>query len=505
MRGPHGALRALTLALALLTGCSSPIDSWKGLAWLKGKSAPNTLHTVGPVQVRVDSFGKPLREGQESAISREDFLVQSDKLLADRRLTSLRRWIERYPDVALEVLRTTQNNELRRASINAIAEGYDAQMGLTADGWRDVIRARGEDPQQFLEFDATRRLVLEKIRLGQAHEAATTKLTKLADATPGSMLKIDAWQLHAVALMVDDRPQESAAALTQALHFAGGDPYQTTTLLLLLSDMQRRSGQLAQADAMWLRAVENGTALLNRPAPVVDPMLWDKAAYLRPVSIPWPQTLAAAIMNPGPTREVLLVSADSQKDSPVVVETVFWSLVGQAHLDRDENQSALLALKQAETLATDPATTGWLRLQEAQALARMQQTTAATAILVGLTNHADPCIASAALATLGAQKLRADDIEAGYKMLAKAFEKNETLDWPGRARSEADYALACLMCSQEANGLRLLHKAQGAFEAAGDHESLAKSLYNEGAYLEHKKKRKEAAAIKERLKKLEGA
>ncbi|HWA97520.1 MAG TPA: hypothetical protein VG713_03485 [Pirellulales bacterium] len=508
MKSAHAFLvrmQASLLSAALLTcGCSSPIDSLKAMRWLKGDDSAKAKAAAGPVIVKVDSFGKPLREGQEVTISREDFLGRADKLLVDERLASLRHWVERYPDIALEVLRTTQNGELKRASIRAIADAYDRQMGLTADGWRQVIDDRLRKPEAYKVFDAQRRDVLEKIRLGQLREAAATKLTATAEALSSTMLMIDAWQLQSVALTLDDRAEESAAALERALKYAAAsDPYQTAQLTLLLSDVQRRIGQAQQAADTWRRAIERGSALVGRQPSVIDPVFWDRASYLRPVDMPWPDAVATAVVGRAEQGDILLVSATSPTETAAQMESLLWKLVGSAHLDRNENQSALVALKHAETCAVSETAKARLRLDQATALNRLQQPTAAVAILVALSSHSDRSVACAALARLGTQKLQSDEVMTGYKLLAKAFEKNEAVDWPGRAEAEADYGLACLMCNEEQQGLRWLHQAQDRFDAAKDFDSLVKSLSNEAAYFEHTKKRKEAAAIKERLKTLE--
>lgn len=109
------------------------------------------------------------------------------------------------------------------------------------------------------------------------------------------MQTIDAWQLQATAQVVDNNTDEAEKSLQAALKLAEPrDPYQSAQLLLLLSDVQRRTGRHAEADDTWVRGVELASALVARPTPIVEPMLWDRAAYLHPVSQKWPTALATA-------------------------------------------------------------------------------------------------------------------------------------------------------------------------------------------------------------------
>jgi tetratricopeptide (TPR) repeat protein len=496
-------LAALVLAAAL-AGCSSPVDAVRGLAWLGKKDAgdADAMPRPSSVQVKVDTFGKPLREGQQTTISSEDFMARAQKLLSEERNMSLQKWVAKFPDVALEMLRTAKVPDGQRAVLAAVATYYDRQMGMSAaDGWQATLSQRTRNPKSFASYDVTRALVLQKLRVG---EAAETNLVKLVPTDSGAMQAIDAWQLQAKAYLVAEKMPEAAAAMQNALSLAEArDPYQAAQLLLLLSEAERRIEKREQADQTWLRAVDVARTLAERQPTIVDPQMWTDASYLRPIDKAWPQTLLVAFGHSAASQGTI-VQVSTQGDL-AAIEAAMWTAIGHAHLDRNENQAALLALKQAEACTRGEAEKDQLRLEEAQVLARLDQTAAATAMLIGLSGRTDPALSHAAMAVLGAQKLRSENSHAGYKLLSKALEEGETVDWPARAHAEADLGLAYLIRGEDAKGLRWLHSAQGRFATSGDVESLAKSLWNEAKYFEHKDKKKEAAAIWKRLRDIERA
>ena len=59
--------------------------------------------------------------------------------------------------------------------------------------------------------------------------------------------------------------------------------------MLLLSDAQRRGGDSAAAERTWLAAADLLTDLAAGPARIADPILLERAAYLRPANTPWPR------------------------------------------------------------------------------------------------------------------------------------------------------------------------------------------------------------------------
>src|SRR5262249_10794664 len=159
-----------------------------------------------------------------------------------------------------------------------------------------------------------------------------------------------------------------------------------------------------------------------------------------------------------------------------------FTCLGQHRFARNEPQAALLAFKRAETSATEPAVQAQLRLEQAKCLSRLQQEGAATAILMAMINKQEPGLYQPALAILGSIKLQSGQTDFGQRLLQRALEPSPAFEWPQRGEAEADLGLAYLMQGDEPAGLRWLHSAQRRFEAAGQHELLAKSLWNEARY-----------------------
>jgi hypothetical protein len=519
--GPFG-IRELVYGLGLLlciTGCSSVIDWSKKPPDMEAASKRNMA--PGPIQVRVDSFGKPLREGQEATITGSEFLNQVDRLLSEQRMASLGAYVERFPDVALEVLRSTKSSEASRPAVRKVAEIYDRRwLASSQDGWTDLIDRRARSPKTYAAFEASRATVLEKIRQGQTQEAAGTKIVSQAESLGHPLLVIDAAQLQSLALMLDEQPAQAAEVLTRAAKLASPrDRYQTAQLLLLVSDLHRRTGNDSLADDHWQWSVELAADTIVGAHPAFDPQFWDRAAYLRPVAArQWPQTAArrllervfpaslAAVASSQGAIDTDLSAKNTEMPStltPGECEAAVWGAIGLGQFERDENQSALLSLKRAESSSTREAYQDRLRLLQAVTLSRLDQVNAATAILVALAGKPNAAVARPAMATLGAQKLQKGDLAAGFKLLSKALETEPPIDWPERGKAEGDLGLAYLMRGDVANGLRWCHAAQSRFSADHDLESLTKSLSNEAKFYEHTGKKHELAATRERLNEIE--
>jgi hypothetical protein len=186
-----------------------------------------------------------------------------------------------------------------------------------------------------------------------------------------------------------------------------------------------------------------------------------------------------------------------------VEEAPLWVAIGHWRLGRDEPQAALVALKRAESSTTDNYTGNRLQLAQAKTLARMGQSGPASAILISLAGSSDPRILHPALAMLGTLKLQQGGIQQGFNLLRRSVEGDPLAQWPERAEAEADLGLAYLLMGDENNGLRWLHGAQQAMEAAGQQESLLQCLENEAAYLEKAKKNDLAKAVRQRLESLQ--
>jgi hypothetical protein len=265
----------------------------------------------------------------------------------------------------------------------------------------------------------------------------------------------------------------------------------------LQSDALRRANQTESADEAWARSVSRAADCCGLTPCLFDPAYWDAASYLRPVKASWPPTVIVGLapLSPLPS----YVRQTKQNES----EAIVWGAIGQALLDRGDNESALLSLKHAETAALGEVPRGWVRLAQANALARVGQTSAATALLASCVSNADPKLASAASASLGTIKCHSGDAEAGYRLLHKAVQSQKLDGWIGEADAEADYGLACLMRGDEKTGLQWLHSAQSRYESQGEVTRLVQSLSNEREYWKVRKQKARATEIETRIASLQ--
>jgi hypothetical protein len=368
------------------------------------------------------------------------------------------------------------------------------------------VADRAQRPAAYQDYDARRQKFVTHLENGRLEQALALSVDSAAATLTTSALQVDAWRMTGIAHLLNDHPQLAVAAFEQAKQYsAGAHPYEEVTLLLLESDARRRAGDPA-ATAAWQQAVWQLGELAVGPIPVHDPILWERAAYLRPVDCPWPaevlQRLADANTRLGIAADTWFSPQPGLGSNAGSDESVVWGAIGYARLARDEPQAALVALKRAESMTANPQLAKHLRLAEAKALSRLGQSAAATAMLAGLAGDEAPSVSRPALAMLGSIKLQEGGTQQGYQFLRRAVTDDPVATWPGRTEAEADLGLACLLLGDEPQGMRWLHSAQQQMEARGDVEQLVQSLENEQEYLRRSDRKDAANAVRERLEQL---
>jgi tetratricopeptide (TPR) repeat protein len=457
--------RSLVIVLALVAGCMST-----------GKPVKTPVGNNGR-QVKVGGDSVQLGEVQKPVLTPDGFAQRIDDLLAAQKQNSARCLVQRYPDVALDLLRGATSRQGGSPALKAIAKLYDEQCcHVDANaGWAALIKDLAERSDHYSTHDIERKKLLDDLRDSRAKEATEIHLTATVKGAPGVAMEVDALQLQGEALMQAGRPKDAVATLTAAHKLAkSAFPQYSVRLLLLLSDAQRRDANYTQAAATWKEVAELAVSLTRGPHPVTDPGLWERLAYLRPVTSTWP--------------------AETN-------EAQVWHQIGQWRLRRSEPQGALLAFKHGEAFATDKPMRDRLQVGEARALAELGQRASALAILNHLADPAKSDQAQQAFAVLGSLLFNEGQTAEAKAALHKAVDGGK--DWPGRAEAEADLALACLSTSDEAEGMEHLHHAQKQLEAACEYELLQQCMWNEAAYLDHVSKRDEANAVRQRARKLE--
>jgi hypothetical protein len=491
-------LSAGALGMVLLVGCTT-IPLLKEVAHLRNGGHEAGWEPVGPMEVKAESSGLTFNE-KEQEVARTELLERIEGLVSQERYASARAWVRRFPDVALDLLRSEQIDAAPAESMDWIASSYD-ELGLSRNsvkGWSDVIGHRRAGQPQYETYFAARRELLTQLRKGQFRRASESTLPTAARPL-GPLVQIDAWSLTGLAHLLNDQPHQAAENLQRGIELAERyAPHQAAQMLLLLSDAQRRGGETSQSVHSWQRGVLLGAELLEAPVPVRDPQFWEQAGYLRPAHQRWPQGVERQLLRSSGL--IAEVPADGTLDE-TLAEVALWACLGRWRLERDEADAALVAFKRAETTTPDPHLQMQLRLAQAEAMFRLEQVGAATAILVSVSKQEDPVLSARAMALLGSIKLQTGHTQMGFNLLYKALEGE--VEWPGRAQAEADLGLAYLMNEEESAGLRWLHSAQRRFQRQGDLDLLAKSLFNEAEYFKAKKQTDRSEELTRRRLELE--
>lgn len=503
---------ALAACVTALAGCGG---NWSDGA--RGLFTKEDVHALAnkplPVTERgvtVSGATKNLGESSQAAATPDQLLIQLADLVARQQFSAVRRTVQRYPDVAVETLRAATSEQAAQPAHQALAAAYDALAGQQAGAgsWQAYFQTRATNPQQFAEYDATRRRLHEHWKQGQFREGVALKIESYATAGSEPLLMIDAYHLAGTAHLLNDNAAGAAGLFAQAAAFAGNQhAHQAIQIALMQSEAERRAEQFDKAAATWLAATTRATQLLAGPTPVVDPVLWERIAYLRPVKTPWPQATTTTLANLAPPHGLAMfgprASLPGASASPLSDEGTLWAQIGHWRLVRDEGQAALLAFKQAEAAASSDLWRERMQLESARALVRMGQMQAATANLVRLSGKPSSPWSRSAMAMFGTLRLAAGSTKQGLSVLRKAVEESPPPQWLGQGSAEADLGLAYLMNGDEPTGLRWLHSAQQRFAAERDDEQLLSALTNEALFFEKKERPEQLAAVRARMETLE--
>ncbi len=500
-------IRLLCLAgmLLALGGCTMVPQGWLPLdGEISDDKSAEASRLTG---VGVESEGLVLGESEGSGLGPTQLLSSVADQLAKRRDASARREIHGYPDVAWQLLRGPVP-ATHATALRAIAAAHDAQcIDPSAATWQALLEDRQQRPVAYQYYAQRRAAFLETLRQGFPDQALQTHpLPPAADGLP-ALISIDAWQLTGTALLLDGRPAEAAGALEQGIRIAANQyPYYEAHLRLQWSEALRGAGRIDQADAAWQDAVAVAQVGLRANPPLLDPNYWQQAAYHRPVDQPWPESLVQTLAQRAARYGVMTDTGQtslSSTSSQASVERHLWACMGQWWLERGEPQAALVAWRRAAGFTVDPMDQQRLELAQAKALLALEQPAAATTLLVAISDSTDRQIQADALATLGSLRLASGSTKQGYALLSRALTETDSVDWPGRARAEADFGLAHLLVGDQSTGIDWLHRAQARFEAAGAHDDLLQSLENELAYAEQRKLTSEAKSLRQRIERLQ--
>lgn len=502
MRAPLAALRVAaltTIFLLPLGGCLSKTPSEWGSLFEKSESSQD-----GGKQT-FEVLGKNLGEGQEVSLSAVELVRRVAELTKANQIGHAAVWIERHPEASLEAL-ASLDATIPPDVYRLIAEVYDSRTSARKQvGWTQVAELRQANTASLQEYSEARNLFKNRLSEGRADRALELDLTKKAAATKASVLTLDAACLEGTAYLLGERPREAVGRFAAtAAESAALNGYQAAYLRLFESDARRRAGDVAGAVETWRQAVALCSHLVVAAPPVLDPVLWEKLSYLRPADSPWPNEIVVLLLEHDPLPGIdPAATLPNGAANPATAEIVVWHAIGRWYLERGHAQAALVSFKRAESAATADETRQWLRLRQARALAQLEQTGPATAILVSLLADKQSYVSRPASALLGSIYFQRGQAQKSLNLLKKAVDQEDGFEWPERSEAEADLGLAYLSIGDAVVGLDRLHRAQRRFESEGDREQLAIALENEIHFLEHTGKRRDVAAVRNRLLDLE--
>ncbi len=501
--------RAVLAGLLLLSaGCTIvPAGPWTLDALLRPdvsarKSVVGDARAVG---VGVEGGGSAFPRAAAAALSPPRLQLEVAELLAEQRRESAARLVQRYPDVAWQLLRSSPPDAIGAAVLTVISSAHDAQVFGTESpsGWQELWSAREREPESFARYAGRRAEFVARLEQRRPAEALRIELLPRGEDSWPLLWVLDAGQLRSEALVRAGRAAEAAAVLQETLRAAQAcPPYYEAQLRLARSEALQQAGQFAGAGEAWQSAVRRaGQALASHP-PLGDPGFWQQAVEQRPADSSWPPDVIARLADRavetgawcGPWRPEEQATARE-----ISQERVVWACIGQSRLERGEPQAALLAWKRAGALARSERERHHFEWGQARALSALDQPAAATALLLALSEQAGSPTREAALATLGALRLENGNTKQGFQLLRRALEDEPRSDWPGRARAEADLGLAYLLLGHQQAGIEWLQRAQARFERTGDHEQLLVSLLNEQAYWEQAQERPKVRALERRI------
>jgi hypothetical protein len=424
------------------------------------------LPPAGPHEVKVDSrWNYSAYENRPAAT----WLLTRAHEISGEGPEGLDRLVQRWPDLALQILRDGVEGDADMPVCLAIAESYDRSYGTTDPnaGWYAALNVVAPQRDAYNAFRIAREELLGIFQSGKFSDAAKFDVVAVLPPGAGPALQAEAYRLEGFSELLNDHPDRAAGFFTQAANWAQQGPHHVQFEIgLLLSESQRRAGQTQAAAATWQSAVIAG-------ANVRDPDLWQRAILTKPADAAWPAQ--AAIAGAGEPN----FAPDQAPDTGDVLIGI-----GKMRLVRGAAQSALVIFSQAETETNVPGEKSLAQLYRVQSMIALQMSASALPMLDGLLKSPDPRIACRAAAIEGDIYCRMlDDRAKGIPMMRSALENPDAGNWPGKSRLSANLALYYLLDGNEHEGLPRLHLAQAQFEAEVSWEDLASSLQDEAAFL----------------------
>ena len=512
--GPSSILLWLTMSIVL--GCSaSPATNIESLSFSKkadqvsGDSAISdraeaasqsaTISNPRATEIRFDGEELLLGSGNCRALGGDELLAALRRLLDDEKKRSAAAMIRLHTRSAHRLL-IDQTNKSDDAVADFVAAVLD--QGKPSGIWTSHLASCKDHRNAAKGFAISRSELLSLASAGGPLADIVAQMKQAAEELDSLPLKLESQRLAALASVASGESEQAVNTLASAAELAAqsGLPHASSDLWMLACQASMQLENVSQARKCWQAAVATQMAAVrSRPAsqllPTVDTVFWEQADKLKHPGDQYPAELNLAF---APWYSRIGFTLGSETGTQVAL----WSAIAEFQLATGQPHLATLSIKRAEVDAAE-STKPWLRIALARAMAAQGQESVAVTILGSLDNDAVPAVRAAALAALGSIKVQAGAYEQGSRFLVDALNTQEAGEWPGKLAAKADLANVRLIVGRLDEALPTLHSVQNEMMTAGHWQSLCQSLENEAAILEHEGLRRDAGALRERIRAIE--
>jgi hypothetical protein len=494
----------MVILVVVAASCSStPESEWDEFY--------NAMRTAAPHNIRFGGAGIMLGNAQQAAYTPERFFQKVSNYLKDGRIGAAERFIHRYPDVSLDILRSAGMYMSSWETLSFIGIAFDRLWAHDERGmlWKTLLRDRYDYPDRYIAYDRERKRVMTAMHNGHFQDAYDIDLVSFLPARedlestlpprPGVQLDMDAWHIRAVLETLLNQPGQGAESFANAIAESDGKHhYHACYIRVLLANTLRKQGKLQAGAMTWAEASSMASTLLKPNRSMGDPTLWETLSYAKPIDLQWPEEVGEAFN--------ALMVGPWDEPSPIFVEAtpdrLMHSWIARWRLNRNEGQSSLLAARRAEALSLDPRQRDSARLLQARALVQIGQDAPASSILASLVETNVTEVSHPAYALLGTLSIQSGRTRHGMDLLRQALEGHEEYTWEGQAEAEADLGLANLILNEPEAGLMWLRRAQSYFESINDVGNLLKALQNEWEFLDYAGEDDYAEMVEARIEQL---
>lgn len=446
--------------------------------------------------LRFDGHEIVLGQSEVQALDPDRLVSILEPLIAEQRLQTAATTVLRHRESAERLLAERWASGAHELSVHFVARVLSRRAANSDGDWVSLVESARPQNKTAIHYQNLRNAFAEQLQSSDPSDADAEQLLQASVKASHPLARIDGLRLLGLRELVAGRYAWAESQFRQAIEIAvtSGNPLIASELWLTVAEAARRGNQPNTASTAWSNAVRLHLASTIQDHPL-DVNFWILAEKTRPELSTWPKELTLALE---PFVQPMGCRSEVESDG----EMVLWTAVGNAQLERGQWQSALVNFKKAETLSQG-SNVMWLRIAQANCLASMGQTPAASAILSGPATNPDPAIAAAATAAMGSIKLQTGAYQQGAQLLHKAITQSPLSNWPGKSQALADLAIAQLILGDTETGLKALREAQIMLEKTDQREALVLSLSNELRLLEHENRSHECQHIRTRIARLE--